>query len=623
MRAAGNAIPGPLASRNLGNTDHAIDAAAWIVSHPSMPEPKPKPSISSNRWILGYLMKEKAVFLPSLAALFVTAMLSLAFPWFLKELIGNPAVAYRSGVDPAAVLAKSDQILMQLVGVLALQAFIAFFRVQGFIRSGESALNRLRSDLFAHLVRLPMPFFQEQRSGALSNRISADLGVVRDTLISTVPQAVRQSVILVGGLIFIFIASWKLSLIMLASVPVVVLAIAFFGRKVRGFSKAAQDSLADAGTVIEETVQGIADVKAFTNEPFESDRYGRALERFLGVTRRGAKYRAAFLSFIIFALFGTISFVAWFGARMLANGEIDDKSFVSFILFSIFVGASLGSFPEIISQLQQTAGATERLRELLDADAERSDGDSETKLSGTLAFDQVSFRYPSRPDVEVLSEVSFIVRPGRRVALVGPSGAGKSTTFSLILGFNSPESGQVLFDGMPASAFSLRNLRAQIAIVPQEVLLFGGTIRENIEYGKPGATAAEIEDAARLANAMDFISALPEGLDTVVGPRGTKLSGGQRQRIAIARAILADPRILLLDEATSALDSESERLVNEALERLMRGRTSLVIAHRLSTVRHADLILVFNHGRIVESGSHDELIQRDGTYRFLVDTQLL
>jgi ATP-binding cassette subfamily B protein len=600
-----------------------LAAGRNIVSHPLMSAPKVKKPISSHRWVLGYLMREKAVFLPSLAALFFTAMLSLAFPWFLKELIGNPADAMKNGVDPAAVLAKSNRVVLELVAVLALQAFIAFFRVQGFIRSGESALNRLRRDLFQHLVRLPMGFFHEQRSGALSNRISADLGVVRDTLLNTVPQAVRQSVILVGGLIFIFVASWKLSLILLGSVPFVVLAIAFFGRKVRGFSKAAQDSLAEAGTVIEETVQGVADVKAYTNESFEAGRYDRALEAFFGVTMKGAKHRAAFLSFIIFALFGTIAFVAWCGARMLANGEIDSTNFVSFILFSIFVGASLGSFPEIISQFQQTAGATERLRELLDTPIERSDGDAAVKLGGALAFERLCFRYPSRPDVQVLAGLNFSVRPGQRVALVGPSGAGKSTVFSLILGFNDPEEGQVLFDGRAAGELALQALRQQIAIVPQEVLLFGGSIRENIEYGKPGASHGEIEAAARQANAHDFIQSLPEGYDTLVGPRGTKLSGGQRQRIAIARAILADPRILLLDEATSALDSESERLVNEALERLMQGRTSLVIAHRLSTVRHADTILVFSQGKIVENGSHDELIGQNGTYRFLVETQLV
>jgi ATP-binding cassette subfamily B protein len=582
-----------------------------------------KPSISSNRWILGYLMREKAVFLPSLLALLFTALLSLAFPYFLKELVGNPSDALRRSVDPALILERSNRIVLELLGVLGLQAVVAFFRVQGFIRSGESALNNLRSDLYRHLLRLPMSYFHEQRAGALSNRISSDLGVVRDTLLNTVPQAVRQSVILVGGLIFIFISSWKLSLIMLSSVPVVVLAVAFFGRKVRAYSKSAQDSLAEAGTVIEETVQGMADVKAFANEDFESRRYGSALERFFHVASRGARSRAAFLAFIIFALFGTISMVIWQGARMLATEQITWTNFASFILFSIFVGASLGSFPEIVSQFQQTSGATERLRELLDAKPERADGDDRAVLRGAVEFEQVSFRYPSRPEARVLDELSFAVQPGQRVALVGPSGAGKSTVLSLILGFGDPAAGRILFDGREAAEISLRAIRSQMAIVPQEVLLFGGTIRENVGYGKTGATEDEISEACRLANAMEFIERLPEGMETVVGPRGVKLSGGQRQRIAIARAILANPRILLLDEATSALDSESERLVNEALERLMHGRTSIVIAHRLSTVRHADRILVFNQGRIVESGTHDEMVAHAGMYRLLVETQLV
>jgi ATP-binding cassette subfamily B protein len=588
-----------------------------------MSEPKRAKSLSSLRWIWGYLMKEKSVFIPSLFALFFTAVLSLAFPWFLKELVGNPADALRSQIDPQVVLEKSNRVLMELLAVLALQAVVAFFRVQGFIRSGESALNHLRRDLFQHMVRLPMSYFQEQRTGAVSNGISADLNLVRETVLTTIPQLVRHTVILVGGVIAVFIVSWKLSLIMLASVPVVVLAIAFFGRKVRKYSRDAQNALEEAGTVIEESVQGIADVKSYTNESFEMSRYDRSLASFIAVTFRGAKTRAAFLAFIIFALFGTISFVAWCGARMYAQGEINWENFAAFILFSIFVGASLGTFPEIISALQQTAGATDRLRVIIGTSPERNDGDANAKLAGALAFRDVSFRYPSRPDSPVLTGVDFDISPGKRIALVGPSGAGKSTTFSLILGFNEPDTGKIFFDGRAASSLSLQALRSQMAIVPQEVLLFGGTIRENIEYGKPGASPEEIEAAAQQANAHDFITSLPEGYDTIVGPRGTKLSGGQRQRIAIARAILADPRILLLDEATSALDSESERLVNEALERLMKGRTSLVIAHRLSTVRHADRILVFNQGRIVESGTHDELLDHNGTYRFLVETQLV
>ncbi len=580
-------------------------------------------SLSPLRRVFGYLWLERRVFLPSLAALFLTAVLALAFPYFLGKLIGGPSDALNRELDAGEVLAQSNKVVLQLLAVLGLQAVVAFFRVQGFIRSGEAALNRMRADVFGHLARLPMSFFHEQRAGALSNRVSADLGVVRECLLTTVPQAVRQSVILVGGVAFIFIASWKLSLIMLSCVPVVVLAIAFFGRRVKHWSRAAQDALADAGTVIEESVQGIADVKAFTNEAHEEARYQQALDRFLAVTRRGAFNRAAFLSFIIFALFGTISFVAWHGARMLATGQISGENFIWFILFSIFVGASLGSFPEIVSHLQQASGAAERLCQLLDEPAERRGGAPAGTLTGALAFEGVGFRYPARPEVDVLDALSFAIPAGGRVAIVGPSGAGKTTVFSLILGFNEPSRGRISFDGQDAAAIDLAALRSRIAIVPQEVLLFGGTIAENIRYGRPGASEEDVIKAASLANAHDFIASLPDGYQTTAGPRGTKLSGGQRQRIAIARAILADPALLLLDEATSALDAESERLVNEALERLMQGRTSIVIAHRLSTVRHADQILVLSHGRLVESGTHDELVTRDGTYRLLVETQLV
>ena len=587
-----------------------------------MPSAEKKSPVSSHKWILAYLMREKKIFIPSLIALFVTAALALAFPYFLKELIGSPVDGRQNAVPPAEIMEKINGTILKLIAALFLQAFIGFFRVQGFIRSGESALNRLRQDLFTHLLRLPIPYFQEQRAGSLSNRVSADLALVRETLISTVPQAVRQTVILIGGLVFIFISSWKLSLVMLGCIPVVVLLIAFFGRKVRNHSKAAQESLAEASTVIEESVQNIADVKAYTNEPFEQDRYQTSLQAFLAVTLRGAKARGAFLSFIILVLFGTIAFVVWYGARMYSHGGITWENFFAFIIFSIFVGASLGSFPEIISQFQATTGATERLREILDMPTERETGGSGQQLTGRIAFDDLSFTYASRPEIPVLRNVSIALPAGQRTAIVGPSGAGKSTLFSLILGFNDPSSGKLLFDGTDSQEISLESLRSQISIVPQEVMLFGGTIMENIAYGKPGATTEEIQLAATQANANGFINELPESYQTLVGPRGTKLSGGQRQRIAIARAILADPKILLLDEATSALDSESERLVNEALERLMAGRTSLVIAHRLSTVRHADQILVLSKGRLVEKGTHDELYAAGGTYRFLAETQL-
>lgn len=574
-------------------------------------------------WLWHYLSRHKKVFLPSLVALFFTAGLSLVFPWFLKDLIGDSSDALRRGVNPQIVVQKVDRDVLVMVAALALQAFIGFWRVQGFIRSGEAALNDMRKDLFDHLTSLPVAFFQEQRTGALSNRISSDLAVVRETLITTVPQAARQTVILIGGLAVVFYSSWKLSLMMLSCIPFVVLAVALIGRRVKAHSKASQDALSESSTIVEEVCQAIADVKSYGNENYERHRYGKSLKAFYEVTVRGARTRGLFLSFIIFVMFGTIAAVVWLGARMLAHDEITQLQFTSFILFSIFVGASLGAFPEIMAQISAMNGASERLREVLSQTPERQGGTMLKDFRGEVAMDGVVFHYPSRPERAVLSGVSFTAKPGQRVALVGSSGGGKSTIFSLLLGFYEAEAGNIRFDGEEISKLDLGKLRKLIAVVPQEVMLFGGTIAENIAYGKPGATQAEIEAAARVANAHEFISEMPEGYETAVGPRGVKLSGGQRQRIAIARAVLADPRVLLLDEATSALDAESERLVNEALERLLQGRTSLVIAHRLSTVRNADRILVVQNGHIVESGTHDELMNMAGTYRILVDTQLV
>jgi ATP-binding cassette subfamily B protein len=330
-----------------------------------------------------------------------------------------------------------------------------------------------------------------------------------------------------------------------------------------------------------------------------------------------------FVSFIIFILFGTISVVVWFGAGMMAKGQIDSVDFTHFILFSIFVGASLGSIPDIMSQLQKTQGATERIREILNHEIEDHREESADTLTGAIAAKDLVFAYPSRKETQVLNGVNFEVNAGERVAIVGPSGAGKSTIFSLLLGFYDGDEGGIAFDGRGAGEIPVSTRRAAMAVVPQEVLLFGGTIRENIEYGRPGASEEEIIEAARKANAHAFIDEFPEGYDAIVGPRGVKLSGGQRQRIAIARAVLADPKILLLDEATSALDSESERLVQEALDELMKGRTSLIIAHRLGTVKSADKILVLKDGKVVEDGSHSELMAKDGTYRLLAETQLL
>lgn len=570
-----------------------------------------------------YLGNYRSIFIPSVIALFLTAALSLAFPYFLGTLIGSPAESLNQGIDIDHVGENINRVVLTLLGVLCFQAFIAYWRVRGFIKAGESALNDLRKDVFARLVRLPMPWFMERRTGEVNSRFAADLAILQETLITTVPQMARQTVTFFGGLIIIFIISTKLSLFMLAMIPLVVLVVAIVGRKIRGWSKRAQDQLAQSNIVVEEAVQSIADVKAYSNESYEEDRYDDALSGFLDTTLKGAKARAAFVSFIIFILFGTISVVVWYGAGMMARGEISGTEFTHFILFSIFVGASLGSLPEIMSQLQKTEGATERIREILAADPEDARPSGDFLPTGSMSVRDLVFAYPSRPETKVLDGLGFEISAGERIAIVGPSGSGKSTLFSLLLGFYDGNEGGVYFDGKAAADIPVADRRAAMAVVPQEVLLFGGTIRENIAYGKPGASEEEITAAAKKANAHEFISAFPEAYEAMVGPRGVKLSGGQRQRIAIARAVLADPKILLLDEATSALDSESERLVQEALDELMKGRTSLIIAHRLGTVKSADRIMVLNDGKITEAGTHGELMEEQGTYRLLAETQLL
>jgi ABC-type multidrug transport system fused ATPase/permease subunit len=411
--------------------------------------------------------------------------------------------------------------------------------------------------------------------------------------------------------------------VMLSSFPVLILVAAVMGRKIRRISEEAQDRLAETNVIVEETLQGIAGVKAFANENYETERYRTGIGGVVAAALRGARFKGGFVSFIVFALFSSIVLVLWYGVRLVGSGQLSIGQLTQFLLYTLYVGGAVGSFAMLYADLQKTVGATQRVRELLRETPE--DGGSPEpipRLSGDIAFENVSFSYPGRPDVPVLTGLSLTASAGQRVALVGPSGAGKSTIVSLLLRFYDPASGRITIDGKNASEFPLSQLRGQMAVVPQDVLLFGGSIGENIAYGKPGASQAEIEEAARRANAHDFIAAFPEGYQTKVGERGVKLSGGQRQRVAIARAILRDPAILLLDEATSALDSESERLVQEALDELMKGRTSVIVAHRLSTIRRADRIYVVKGGEVAEAGTHAELLARpDGVYRTLSELQ--
>jgi ATP-binding cassette subfamily B protein len=516
-------------------------------------------------------------------------------------------------------------IALLLMGTLIVQAVLTFFSSSTFNRVGECAVVDLRGRFFAHLVSLPMRFFGEKRVGELSSRLSSDLTQIQDLFTFIVPATLRQSMLCVGGLVAITITSPRLAGVMVCSLPPVILAAVWFGRKVRKLSREATDHLATAAVVVEETFQNIATVKAYTNEERQAQAYRGFLARYLGIVIPAARYRAGLISFVIVGIFGSMTLVLWYGMRQMERGLLTHGELSRFTLFSILIGGSVASAAEIFSALNRTAGASQRVRELLHEPPEEkpaSTGEAPIpRVAGDVRFEEVTFAYPGRADVRVLERLSLHARPGEKIALVGPSGAGKSTIVSLLLRFFDPQSGRILVEGRPALEYPLRALRQQMAIVPQEVLLFGGTIAENIAFGAPGASQAQIETAARRANCHEFIERFPEGYQTTVGERGVQLSGGQRQRVAIARALLKDPAILILDEATSSLDAESERLVQEALETLLEGRTAFVIAHRLATVSRCDRIYVIERGRALESGTHEELIEKDGLYPRLSELQ--
>ncbi len=585
-----------------------------------------KSSIKKAKGIFAYLKPYAGIYFIGWIFLVLSTSAGLVFPYLMGKLLG--AGASTSNMSDAIGLidmSNINSVAIALFVLFGFQSLFSFVRVVLFNNVTENALRDLRNDAFSKLVYMPMDFFNRNKVGELTSRLSSDIAQIQETLRTTIAEFFRQIIIVVGGILFLFFISWKLALIMLGTVPVMAIVAVIFGRYIRKLSKEAQDYIAESNSIVEEALTGIANVKSFTNEFFIFSNYKKSTQQTRDLNVRSGIWRGLFVSFIIFCLFGAIVFIVWRGLLMTqgANPELNTEGFYQFVLFTIMMGASVGSLPDLYASVQKAIGATENLMDIIQQDTEvqLNHGTRKDRLTGSISFDNVRFSYPQRSDVEVLKGVSFDIKQNQTLALVGQSGSGKSTISNLLLQFYALSEGGITFDGIPAKDFELNALREQMAIVPQEVILFSGNIRENILFGNPAATEEQIIEAAKQANAWEFIDAFPNKLDTEVGDRGIQLSGGQKQRIAIARAILKNPTILILDEATSALDSESERLVQDALDKLMKGRTSVVIAHRLSTIRNADQILVLQSGKVEESGTHQSLMELKGLYADYVGLQ--
>lgn len=596
--------------------------------HVAEQEEKPKfnrDAYRRARRIFAYMRPYRGRYIFGMVLLFLTSVVFLVFTLLIRYLVDSTGIQENVEVEVPFGLELND-IGLALLGLLVFQAVVSYARVYLFIWVTEHTLADVRKAVFRNLISLPMTFFAENSSGELNSRMASDITQIQDAFTTTLSEIIRQVLIIIGSIVVLFALSPKLTFTLLGVVPVMAVAAVVFGRRIRTLSRGVQDQVAKSTNIVSEVVTGIINVKAFTNEHLENKRFGAAVGEIRKFGVKLGVWRGIFAAFIIAAMFGAISGVFWYAMAMVQDGELTYGEFFASVMLAMTIGFSIGGLAEFVTSLLKAIGATERVMDLAEEPREEVQRDREHKverfLSGDLVVQGLNFRYPTRPDVHVLKDVSFEVHPGQQVAIVGPSGSGKSTITALILQFYKASSGSILFDNKPASEYDLSELRDHMAIVPQEVLLFGGSIRDNIAYGKPDATNEEIEAAAIQANAHDFILGFPEGYDTLVGERGVQLSGGQRQRIAIARAVLKNPTILILDEATSSLDSESERLVQDALDKLMEGRTSIVIAHRLSTIRGADQILVLENGVLKERGTHDELVALDaGIYKHLSQLQ--
>jgi ABC-type multidrug transport system fused ATPase/permease subunit len=586
-----------------------------------------KESIAKAKKIFSYLRPYRTTFIIGWVFLVFSSSIGLLFPLLMGQLLGAGS-SQPSNMQGILELISADTIntfALALIIMFAVQSFFSFFRIVLFTRVTENTLRDIRKDAFSRLIYMPMDFFNQNKVGELTSRISSDIEKIQETMQTTIAEFFRQLVIIIGSVIFMLMISGKLALIMLSTVPVMAIIAVFFGRFIRKLSKTAQDEAAASNAVLEESLMGITNVKSFTNETFMVGKYMKSINAIRSLNVKSGLWRGIFVSFLIVCMSSAIVFVVWQGLLMTegANPEISSGDFFSFIMFTLMIGMSFGSIPDMYASIQKAIGATENLMKIIEQENELEIQKGELKpvINGNVSFSNVSFSYPQRKDLTILNGISFEVKQNQTIALVGSSGAGKSTISSLILNYYPLTGGTIQFDGTNIEDIELHHLRKHMAIVPQEVILFAGTIQENIAFGDLNADNEAVKQAAIQANAWEFIDSFPEKMETQVGDRGIQLSGGQKQRIAIARAILKNPAILILDEATSALDSESEKLVQEALNKLMKGRTSFVIAHRLSTIRNADNIFVIDKGQIAETGTHDTLIAQKGIYSNLVELQ--
>ncbi len=589
-------------------------------------EKRPKVDLKKAKSFLSYLKPYYPQYALGFVFLVGTSLISVAMPMLIAKLLGSD---YASNVPFEFELGATDTVygvLITLAILMPALAIFSFFRVYLFSLVTQGTLRDLRLAAFTHLVSSPISFFDKNKVGELTSRIATDTNMIEETLTTSIAEFIRQLIVVSFSVVIIFIYSTKLALIMLSVIPVVAIVAMIFGKYIKKLSRAAQDEAAKSNSVVEEALMGIKNLKAYTNEFFEINAYKKTVDEIKKLSMKSALWRGLFIAFIMVVMFGAIVFIMWQGIEQVKSGDLEQAHFFQFLFLTVMLGTSIGSIPDLFSKIQKSLGATENLMSMMQETLEPINTSqaviSQHPLKGDIELKNVSFHYETRQNVVVLNKINLSIKQGETVALVGSSGSGKSTIASLLLGFYQATEGSILFDGKEKSTYDLSELRSNIAYVPQDVILFGGTIEENIRYGKPTASKEDVIEAAKKANAHNFVNGFPEGYETLVGDRGIQLSGGQKQRIAIARAVLKNPSILILDEATSALDSESEQLVQEALDNLMQNRTSVVIAHRLSTIKNANQILVLQNGEIAEKGTHQELSQKEsGVYRRLSELQ--